>query len=107
MSAAHTPGPWLALPPCRPGRPRLIAPTCHGGDISNVALVYAPDKDDATGRANARLIAAAPELLEALRDIVEAVDPAVGGLTLEDWAAGPVAAARAAIATATNEEPTT
>ena len=62
----HTPHPWH------------VSITNTGADYdvgaadnSNVAMVYASDTD--TGRANARLIAAAPELLDALRMCVIAI----------------------------------
>lgn len=68
MSAAHTPGPWL-----------IEAETCHTGDIATVhhtadkwVTIYAPHwaetgMDEHEQSANARLIAAAPDLLEALK----------------------------------------
>ncbi len=97
-TTTHTPGPWRRGQEVQFG-PRFSGVTIRGS--STVAIVV-----EGSGRAdaNARLIAAAPELLDALKGIVEAVDPAIGGGTLEDWATGPVTAARAAIARATGEE---
>lgn len=71
MTTKHTPGPWA------------VAKAKHGVDMSHhiVALV-APDRedralvvhahqgDDTQADANARLIAAAPELLEALEGLL-------------------------------------
>lgn len=91
----HTPGPWKI------GRDISFGGRFGGKTIRGSSTVAIAVFGSGRGGANARLIAAAPELLAALRDIVEAVDPAVGGLTLEDWATGPVAAARAAIEGAT------
>jgi hypothetical protein len=73
MSAQHTPGPWL-----------VEAKNCHTGDIATVhntddewVTIYAPrwmetglDKHEQS--ANARLIAAAPDLLAALKTLVKA-----------------------------------
>jgi hypothetical protein len=60
--------------------------TAHGNDDSNYAAFF-PSTDEA--RANALLIAAAPELLEALEDLVNM------------WSAANMVKARAAIAKAT------
>ena len=69
----HTPGPWhtsremlfdvWAENP-RPDAPRAI--------YKIVTQVRGPDEE--VGEANARLIAAAPELLGALRDLVQLID---------------------------------
>ena len=61
MSAKHTPGPWVV---------RQSSCGSVGTDSMLIALTYGDDPDckaDDRMRANARLIAAAPELLEALR----------------------------------------
>ena len=88
---AHTPGPWTILP----NTPHFVRAMHPAEGMQPVATVYHFDGELA---ANARLIAAAPELLEAL----EAVLP-----DLEHYVAthgpGPdkrLAAARAAIAKA-------
>jgi hypothetical protein len=59
MSGQHTPGPWLrpAVQTVRASNGRLIARVDAGGDISGKEVV-----------ANASLIAAAPDLLEAARE---------------------------------------
>ena len=81
----HTPGPWIA----------------DGAQIftsdTNVAQANGYRIDRETVAANARLIAAAPELLEALQKIA--------GNTYDEWTNGADAAriARAAIAKATGE----
>jgi len=92
MSTQYTPGPWVARPQ---------------GDANDWCLLTADDKWMAAFRqngelmvarqeANARLIAAAPEMLEALRGLL---DPA----TNEDgaWYRQAREAARAALAKAT------
>ena len=91
MSAAHTPGPWTILP----NTPHFVRAMHPAEGMQPVATVYHFDGELA---ANARLIASAPELLEAL----EAVLP-----DLEHYVAthgpGPdkrLVAARAAIAKA-------
>ena len=94
----HTPGPWL-----------IEAQNCHFGDIATVhntdekwVTIYAPHwmetgMDEKEQSANARLIASAPELLEALKTVVLAGLPdGPGYVPIE-------AMARAAIAKATGE----
>ncbi len=65
MTAAHTPGPW------RISRGDVIADTKDGTATRNVARVDTgfPEND-----ANARLIAAAPEMLAALNFLLNAPD---------------------------------
>ena len=93
----HTPGPWL-----------IEAQNCHFGDIATVhntdekwVTIYAPHwmetgMDEKEQSANARLIAAAPELLEALQMLMN--DPGEDRIKSSAWDA-----ARAAIAKATGE----
>lgn len=69
-TSQHTPGPWLAtLGEIIDGRrryfPLVRIPDCHGGH--DHIIVNAGGWDMATHDANARLIAAAPDLLEALQ----------------------------------------
>jgi hypothetical protein len=103
----HTPGPWTA----KPDDAAVIAFHFHG-DIDEVVCSTAGQAIDAAffsgipGRAeaNTRLIAAAPELLEALmvcRDCLLAVMPHAD--RVRDIAQQGIDAAHAAIAKATSE----
>lgn len=90
MSAQHTPGPWVISYPSRRSRPHIRTPDG----------IYVMDGGSGSSRpsvrqlADARLIAAAPELLEALQMLLEF--PNTGPAT---------SAARAALAKATGEQP--
>lgn len=63
----HTPGPWEALPPCGPGNYAIVSEKVN--ESGNFYVAYIPD-DHPTAEVNARLIAAAPDLLAAC-EIVE------------------------------------
>ena len=95
MEAKHTPGPWYPLP----GR-HNISIRYKTGDkdlpMINVASVRGQYSDGCpygTSEGNARLILAAPELLEALQAVVRVADRATVEFDM----------ARAAIAKATGE----
>ena len=105
----HTPGPWKA----RPGGAEVItayAPEgvrAHGYGCGNDFIAdlndgeYHEYYDRAEQEANARLIAAAPELLEALEELADLVDDLVDGIYRPDsFTTQP---ARAAIAKAKGE----
>lgn len=86
----HTPGPWFYS---RNGNPIYIT-----GNWDKVAGTYADvaeiaQQEQSEAQANARLIAAAPDMLAALKAILDET----GGM------GGPFTAARAAIAKATGE----
>jgi len=90
--ATHTPGPWHS------NGPQVFAPNTRDPKFYDIARVGNVLDDE--GTANARLIAAAPALLEAMRCVVDDYDTnggddsaMIGGETIE--------AARAAIASAT------
>lgn len=92
----HTPGPWVAaasrssvvgVPIIAPSGGRSIANSQQPGD---------------EGLANARLIAAAPDLLLALRAMTELAAGPIGGVTVQ-MKRDAIAAARAAIQAATGE----
>ena len=85
MSAKHTPGPWEFLSPDDGNCGAITAKT---GWICDFA--------EEPSNANARLMAAAPDLLEALRQIVEQHGQWNNGI----WASN---IARVAIAKATGE----
>jgi hypothetical protein len=83
---AHTPGPWHAIH--TPGNTHL---TIHG-EVYDVATTK-PAGSVEREAANARLIAAAPELLEALKlflafynDLADSNPGFMGKLTLQDYA---------------------
>lgn len=65
LKTAHTPGPWKAI---TTGYNRVDIRTDVPMNSRAIGEVYR-DGSEPTGLANARLIAAAPELLDALRDV--------------------------------------
>ena len=75
----HTPGPWHysgdSLTHCQfdiyaPG----CAPQQHVCTVNNLSVEKLYGRDPETALANARLISSAPELLEALRDAIDALN---------------------------------
>lgn len=97
MTSKHTPWPWSVY--VRKGAAMSVGPSHN----CTVATVCCPPVGDA--EANARLIATAPELLEALRGLDEAYCRAGDSLSREERAEDRkrLMAARAAIAKATGE----
>jgi len=105
MGTRHTPGPWAVYDgqwgdhsATEGGGFQIIMGPYDGGAIRSINLInyadgqYEFDKGYDEAKANARLIAAAPELLEALTEIL-VTEPAVKGAVYER--------AKAAIAKAT------
>ena len=91
----HTPGPWEASEAKDPANRIIVGPNPHfPGKRMTLADVFGFTGAE-SAEANARIIAAAPDLLEALRSIL----PLAVHTSPEDVA---VHAARAAIAKATN-----
>ena len=90
----HTPGPWSA--PLNDGNTTGIvwAKEPHGGVVATVSAAVQNPPDRAQASANARLIAAAPDLLASLRELTVAA-PADGSAESAVYAR-----ARAAIAKA-------
>lgn len=70
--SAHTPGPWVAL--CEPTLSRYRIGAGFAA-AESVAVVYMAKVDGVT-EANARLIAAAPDMLAALREADSLLDSA-------------------------------
>ena len=72
MSAQHTPGPWHVLPGYQGplGAAPEIVQTPNGDIVAEVWWTDMPEGDQV---ANARLIAAAPALLVALCDLLDAI----------------------------------
>jgi len=70
MSSQHTPGPWYAQIHSAPlfTRADIYGPPNGFRQVTEIRSSFGSDEEKA---ANARLIAAAPELLEALRGVVE------------------------------------
>lgn len=71
--SAHTPGPWVIY---EPDVNSLELRDGCGGYICELTTEGCEIPPDA--RANARLIAAAPDLLEALKDMVNGIDNEIG-----------------------------
>jgi len=87
----HTPGPWFS--PDRLHGTRYVEARIDRGMLQEVAACGPTEKPEQQ-EANARLIAAAPELLETLKNMLDVWEH--GGLKPY-----PIAKARAAIAKAT------
>jgi hypothetical protein len=105
MSAQHTPGPWVIKPATGPEKEHLyfdVKPVLAVDDPYRGSVCTVHDAENIEGitvaesEANARLIAAAPELLDVLRDCLHFMEMA----ELDDDEPH-VVAARAAIAKAT------
>lgn len=62
----HTPGPWVKV------NCSLLGSDKQEVIAANLGLGLGADSGDGVRLANARLIAAAPDLLEALRDLISA-----------------------------------
>jgi len=71
MESQHTPGPWS--PTGHDGKLSVIV-ECHWGSVAKVLPIGAIDQE----RANARLIASAPELLAALEVVLSSTCGNVG-----------------------------
>lgn len=90
MSEKHTPGPWRAENSCVICPDGSIVTCCVRGSVDR--------KNQAEDWATARLIAAAPEMLEALQRLMSPTE------TMQD-ALDAAKQARAAIAKATGDQP--
>lgn len=69
---SHTPGPWRVLD-LRPSD-ECISISCNSGIVCRVSNLVSKNPLTDEDAANARLIAAAPELLRELKNLVEAVE---------------------------------
>ena len=74
MSAAFTPGPWIVSSLLSGSENHRGFRIMSGDNSWALATVQPGDEDGNLGRANAHLIAAAPDLLAALADLLEAAD---------------------------------
>ena len=86
----HTPAPWT-------GEKVINICNCYQVGLSIGYLSTSSKERRDEGEANAKLIAAAPELLAAIEGLMKCFDDGVG----EAWSAKELDAARAAIAKAT------
>jgi hypothetical protein len=94
--SAHTPGPWIeVMLGGGKGGPNGYAIRIPGDPEATGSIGRVTGRHDGSARANAHLIAAAPELLEALVDLL-----LVGGMDSAGEYARAVKKARAAIAKA-------
>lgn len=80
--AKHTEGPWSAFGPTGTGIHtqyliRHNSPGRSGGSFATVQTLHSTDEAIEACAANARLIAAAPDLLEALKDSLQGLHAAV------------------------------
>lgn len=111
----HTPGPWEFSSPTMAGNDRVIVEAHGFGSVAAISLNGAPRHQSrldvtspyyqaqlATMEANARLIAAAPELLEACRQANDLLNDHFGIDDSDDAGNAVHDAIRAAIAKATN-----
>ena len=96
--AAHTPGPWAVYLP-----EHDVTARDEDADRTITVALMSSDESEEICEANARLIAAAPDLLEAAIDLVQQV-AAYDRLHGKDSCAIDPDALRAAIAAATGEE---
>lgn len=86
----HTPGPWFTS---QPHGTIYIEARLQGSTLQEIASC-GPTETPEQREANARLIAAAPELLEALEDLYEAYGRSTAS---DDWNAEATRKAAAAI----------
>jgi hypothetical protein len=101
----HTPGPWTISPACGD----FVVPQLDGfpSGVAAVAVALrgAPNRSEEEVGANARLIAAAPELLDALKNLMHAEHaPYRGPLQYDSVREDAWDRARAAVARAAGRE---
>ena len=111
MTTKHTPGRWFADAKGNIWRRPPSDLYQNGGGVAGdkpVAFAFVGwHGENDTGypvEANARLIAAAPELLEALQELCEIVEDAIEQKSAKDLDSFTLQPARAAIAKATGEQ---
>lgn len=92
MGTKHTPGPWVVV---RAGNSTLIRSDSQRGYFAKIEGACA-GAHGAEGEANARLIAAAPDLLEALKKALPLLEEHIRGRSVTEA----IEAAEAAIAKA-------
>jgi len=107
MKTAHTPGPWIQAGPSYGDKfPRYtdeIVTDHNPDDDSPQTICTFEGCLDAENEANADLISAAPDLLDALINMVDIAEQTVSWFPENPNADGPLIRARAAIAKALGE----
>jgi hypothetical protein len=93
MNTKHTPGPWC-------GKDGQIYSAQTGKTISLLSYF---DKDEEQDKANQQLIAAAPELLEALQNLLDDIEYSQKDIPAGAIGQRQIRAARAAIQKAANQ----
>lgn len=102
MTGKHTPGPWhIEWSMAQGGEAHHVCDSRDMGDLSTIATVHFHDDTEGETKANARLIAAAPELLEALEAGPSTLHELPGGKECACSQCAFVRLKRAAIASAT------
>lgn len=103
MNAKHTPAPWHVCTGNHETFGNVLNIAAQEGDVPAICVISNVEDATEEDRANARLIAAAPDLLEALKAMLDA-EPGYGwgGSSEAEIAAQELA--RAAIAKATGEQ---
>ena len=108
----HTPGPWMVASSSNGFPDRIVAPAQDdmtagivGSAITRHRCISFPSSPE--GQANARLIAAAPDILHELKRLVAALEPLErsGNWPLDSAGIATLNAARAAIAAAEGAKP--
>lgn len=99
MKTSFTPGPWHAMPFGYDAVTGMPGESIYGPDNKRVAeILFGPLKELREHEANARLIAAAPELLAALQSLLDEIDRTAIPLSPHLWRGSKVPTqARAAI----------
>jgi hypothetical protein len=101
----HTEGPWRVSGRCYELGEGLAGVSGPGwNELAGVVVEVNGYLND-EGIANARLIAAAPDLLEALQELCEIVEDAIEQKSAKDLDSFTLQPARAAIAKATGDQP--
>lgn len=102
MSTKHTQGPWEFYTEPQPNGLPIVG--TRGLMVAMLAHSINHEAQRETALANARLIAAAPELLKALQALVDAYEKDAAEAFHQPWLKPVAIAARAAIAKATGEQ---
>lgn len=106
MTTKHTPGPWVNETPTEGGRFHVM--TKDGYAIADMATEYSSIDNDDEHEANARLIKKAPELLDELTMLANAIEAYSAGdgsrATDDPYIESRLSAARMLIAEATGAE---